>query len=178
MSIPQLKRLVAPGPARSRLLALAVLGSVSCAEPTGPAARDQSIALAVEPAAAGTRTATIRRLVLSSKTIILDATPVPYAVTIRNPNRTEMTEVFLQGEIVQAGGYRGAGGFNVDCGAGQAVLPAGTCTLDFTVGTSNGSAGEGTLVPGPAEFVLTLYQGFATPVPQDVQRVRVTLVNP
>lgn len=166
------------GSPAGRWIGLTVLGVLACAEPTGPGAPSQTIAAALEPAAVGPRAASIRRLSLESKTIVLDGTAVPYTVTLRNPNRTEMIETFLQAEVVQGSSYRGAAGANVDCGAGQAVLPAGTCTMSWLVATSNGAAGEGTLVPGPAELVLTLWQGFSTPVAQDVVRVRVTLENP
>ncbi len=178
MFIAQLERPVGHRSGRFGLIGLALLVTAACAEPTGPGTRDEALAFAVEPTAAGARTAAIRRLSLSSRTVILDATPVPYTVTMRNPTLIAMPEMFLQGEIVQAGGYRGAGGINVECGAGQGILPAGTCTMEWTVATSNESGGEGTLVPGSAEFVLTLYQGFSNPVAQDVARARVTLVAP
>jgi hypothetical protein len=178
MRIPPMKRHGLPDSPASRWIALAVLASVACAEPTSPGAPAQDIAAAVEPAAVGPRTASIRRLSLDSKTIILDATPVPYTVTLRNPNRTEMTETFLQAEVIQGSSYRGAGGINVECGAGDAVLPAGNCTMEWLVATSHEGGGEGTMVPGPAELVVTLYQGFLNPVAQDAIRIRVTLANP
>lgn len=178
MPIRQMKRHALPGSPALRWIGLAILGVIACADPTGPGAPAGTIATAIEPAAVGPRTASSRRLSLESKTIVLDGTAVPYTVTLRDPNRIEMVETFLQAEVVQGSSYRGAAGANVDCGAGQGVLPAGTCTMSWLVATSNGAAGEGTLVPGPAELVLTLWQGFTVPVAQDVVRVRVTLVNP
>ena len=51
---------------------------------------------------------------------------------------------------------RGAGGFSAQCPAAAGFLPPGTCTMALTVTASNTAGGTGTLVEGPAHFVLRL----------------------
>ena len=132
---------------------------------------------AVTAAAAPVRPVEIRKLSMSSKKMSLDGTGVPYTVTLRNPG-AELQEVFLQGIVLQEGADRGAGGIYVLCGADFGVLPSGTCAVEWTAGVSNDLPGTGTLVPGPAEFVLTLFQGNAATVALDEVRVKITLVAP
>jgi hypothetical protein len=142
-----------------------------------PAADDGLNPAAVTAAAAPVRSVEIRKLSMGSKKLIFDGTPVSYTVTVRNPG-PDLSEVFLQAMVLQGGAYRGAGGVNANCGAGDAVLPSGTCSIEWTAGADNGNPGDGTLVPGPAEFVLTLSQGFTTPVVLDEVRARIVLVAP
>ena len=156
---------------------LALSGCSDQATAPAPPPGDGLQTAAVTATAAPVRGVEIRRLALGSKKFILDGTPVSYTVTVRNPGAA-IPEVFLQGMVLQAGADRGAGGLNANCGAGDAVLPSGTCSMDWTAVANNDLPGTGTLVPGPAEFVLTLSQGFTTPVVLDEERVRIMLVAP
>jgi hypothetical protein len=142
-----------------------------------PAADDGLNPAAVTAAAAPVRSVEIRKLSMGSKKLTLDGTAVPYTVTLRNPG-AELQEVFLQGMVLQAGADRGAGGVYVLCGAAPGVLPSGTCSMEWTASVDNNLPGTGTLVPGPAEFVLTLWQGNETTVALDEVRVRIMLVAP
>ena len=142
-----------------------------------PAADDGLQPAAVTAAAAPVRSVEIRKLTMSSKRLRLDGTSVSYTATLRNPD-AELQNVFLQGMVLQGGADRGAGGVYVLCGAGVGVLPSGTCAVDWTASVDNSLPGTGTLVPGPAEFVLTLWQGNETSVALDEVRVRITLVAP
>ena len=155
--------------------ALAGCSDSTTAPPVGPGDGPQPASLTA--AAAPVRTVEIRRLALSSKKFILDGTPIAYKVTIRNPG-PDLSEVFLQGMVLQGDADRGAGGLNANCGAGDAVLPSGTCSMEWTATANNDLPGFGTLVPGPAEFVLTLSQGYATPAVLDEVQARIVLVAP
>jgi hypothetical protein len=160
------------------LLALTALAGCSdhTTAPVPPADEGLQPA-AVTAAAAPVRSVEIRRLSLGSKKLRLDGTAVPYTVTLRNPG-AELQNVFLQGMVLQGGADRGAGGVYVLCGADFGVLPSGTCSLDWSASVDNNLPGTGTLVPGPAEFALTLWQGNETSVALDEVRVRITLVAP
>ena len=160
------------------LLALTALAGCSDHTTAPAASADAGLRpAAVTAAAAPVRSVEIRKLSLGSKKLIFDGTPVSYTVTVRNPG-PDLPEVFLQAMVLQGGAYRGAGGLNANCGGGDAVLPSGTCTMEWTAAADNANPGDGTLVPGPADFVLTLYQGFSAPVALDEVGVRIVLVAP
>ena len=119
----------------------------------------------------------ITNLALSSTTLSIGGASVPYDVTIFNPG-SQLSNVFIQGEMIQNGNVAGAGGSNLLCPptSANAVLPAGTCTMSWIAVASNQSYAPAPLVPGAATFRLTLYQGFGSPVVLDTKSVAVTLV--
>ena len=122
-------------------------------------------------------TVAITNLALSTTTLAIGGANVPYDVTIFN-STSQLSNVFIQGEIVQSGNVAGAGGVNLLCPptSANAVLPVGTCTVSWSAGASNQSYSPAPLVPGAATFRLTLYQGFGSPVVLDTKSVAVTLV--
>ncbi|MFL5617327.1 MAG: hypothetical protein ACJ79A_02900 [Gemmatimonadaceae bacterium] len=119
----------------------------------------------------------ITNLALSSTTLSIGGAGVPYDVTIFNPG-SQLSGVFIQGEMIQNGNVAGAGGSNLLCPPTSAngVLPAGTCTMSWIAVASNQSYAPAPLVPGAATFRLTLYQGSGSPVVLDTKSVPVTLV--
>ena len=119
----------------------------------------------------------ITNLTLSTTTLAIGGANVPYNVTISNPN-SQLSEVFIQGEMIQNGNVAGAGGSDVLCppSSADAVLPTGACTMAFTAAASNQSYNPAPLMPGTATFKLTLYRGFTSPVVLDTKSVDVTLV--
>jgi hypothetical protein len=120
----------------------------------------------------------ISRLALSSITFAIGGEAVPYEVSFFNPT-SQLEDVFIQGEMLQNGNLAGAGGTNVRCppASAEAVLPAGTCTMQFTAVASNQSYSPDPLMPGSATFRLTLYQGFGgSPTVLDSMSVPVLLV--
>jgi hypothetical protein len=124
-----------------------------------------------------TGTLAITNLALSTTTLAIGGAGVPYDVTIFNPN-SQLSDVFIQGEMLQNGNVAGAAGSNLLCPptSANAVLPVGTCTMSWLAVASNQSYGPAPLVPGAATFKLTLYQGFGSPVVLDTKSVAVTLV--
>ena len=98
----------------------------------------------------------LENLVLQSTVLTLGVSGIDYTVDIVNTGK-QREGVFIQGEVSQGSALRGAGGSDVLCGAGQAVLPRGTCSMLFTAYTSNSAGGTGILVPGPATFILHVY---------------------
>jgi hypothetical protein len=122
-------------------------------------------------------TLAITNLALSSTTPSIGGAGVPYDVTIFNPG-SQLSGVFIQGEMIQNGNVAGAAGSNLLCPPTSAngVLPAGTCTMSWIAVASNQSYAPAPLVPGAATFRLTLFQGFGSPVVLDTKSVAVTLV--
>ena len=167
-----------------RLRVAAVFSSVvaiACSAESVPTGPDGSLApqFAEAPlAAAKSGLAQVRKLQLSSRTLILDGTGVPYVVKLFNPTNQTMSEVWYQVIIEQGTNYRGGGGSNANCTTVSADLPPGTCTMEFGTSVNNNLPGEGTMVPGPANLVLTLSRGYAAPVVQDIVTLRVMLVAP
>jgi hypothetical protein len=119
----------------------------------------------------------ITNLALSSTTLSIGGAGVPYDVTIFNPG-SQLSGVFIQGEMIQNGNVAGAAGSNLLCPPASAngVLPAGTCTMSWIAVASNQSYAPAPLVPGAATFRLTLYQGSGSPVVLDTESIPVTLV--
>ncbi len=101
-------------------------------------------------------------LQLDAYELPIDGDGVGYTATLQNYGYT-VSGVILQGEITQAGTpvtVRAAGGLLIDCGAGLGTLPTtAACEVHFTASASNSAAGNGTLVPGNATFVLRMYRG-------------------
>lgn len=131
-------------------------------------------------------TPTIASLELESLSIVIDGPSDDYTAQLQNPG-FPVTDVLLQGELVQEQGGTtitvGAGGTSIDCGDGLGVLPTTgteTCTIHFTATASTTAGGNGTLVPGPAQFVLHLYKAppDVDPTEFDSRTVAVTLTSP
>ena len=119
----------------------------------------------------------ITSLTIAPTTIAIGGPRATWTATLQNP-ASSLQNVLLQGYMVQGATRRPAGGVSVSCGSAIGVLPPGTCTVSFTAGASNGGAGTGTLVPGPALFELDLMQtsgGSTTTL--DTETVAVTLVS-
>jgi hypothetical protein len=95
-----------------------------------------------------------------------------YQAVVYNPGSTTLTSVTLQGSIVQGSVESPAGGTTVTCGNKGGFIP-GACAESFTVNPSNGQ-GYGLLVPGAAQFVLTLYLNGVL----DTKSVPITLTAP
>lgn len=155
--------------------------AIACSAESVPTGPETSLApqfAEAQLAASKSGLALVRKLQLSSRNLILDGTPVPYVVKLHNPTNETMSEVWYQVIIEQGANYRGGGGSNANCTTVSADLPPGTCTMDFTTSVNNELPGEGTMVPGPANLVLTLSRGFEAPVVQDVVTLRVVLVAP
>jgi len=110
---------------------------------------------------AGSRT--IDELDLSTTSLYIEGAAGSYDATILNtgaaiPGVATQDGVLLQGYIEQQGGEtsRAAGGTLVTCASPIGTLPNGTCNTSFSFSATNTAAGSGTLVPGPANFVLEL----------------------
>ena len=160
---------------------LSSVAAIACSGESGPTGPDGSLTpqfAEAQLAASKSALAQVRKLQLSSRTLVLDGTPVPYVVRLLNPTNETMSEVWYQVMIEQGANNRGGGGSNANCTTTSAELPPGTCDMEFGTSANNELPGDGTLVPGPANLVLTLHRGFAAPVVQDVETVRVVLVAP
>lgn len=113
---------------------------------------------------------------LSSTTLTIGGPNIPYEATVANGTGGTLSDVFIQAYVEQGEASRAAGGVVVLCGAGNGVLPPGTCSFSFTTIASNATAGTGTLVPGSATVRFELRQG--TETVHDVLTIPVTLVSP
>lgn len=142
------------------------------------ASRKTGIALVPAPTPPGGDPAILDVSFPTTSELILHGPNVPYVAELSNPTGTALGEVFLQGEIHQGDQITGAGGVIVRCAPdfADAVLPAGTCQVEWSVRATTDGTGS-TPTPGPAEFVLILYQGFdPSTVELDRFSVPVTIV--
>ena len=114
---------------------------------------------------------------LASSSLVIDGARVSYTVTLQNKGGS-VSNVSLQGAVVQGSVSQPAGGLAANClPTSPGVVPKGSCQMTFTAGASNANGG-GTLVPGPASFVLTMSldaAGVSTVL--DQSSVPVTLVG-
>lgn len=171
-----------PRPA-SLLLAAALAASAACSD--RPAPTDPVAAFIGDTAAlaqARPRRPTISSISLATTTLVIGGRQVGYTVVVQNPSFA-MSNVQFQAAITQGTTtLRYAGGYPAYCPPDAwGVVPNGTCTMAdvFVTGASNSAAGSGTLVPGAATFVLTMYQNSGnTPTLLDVKTVPITLVAP
>jgi len=124
----------------------------------------------------GQRRLSIVAVNLSSSSLVIGGASVSYTVTVENKGST-VSDVSLQGAIVQGAVSHPAGGFAANCPPNPTgVVPKGSCQMTFTASASNAN-GAGTLVPGPASFVLTMSLGAGgTSTVIDQKSVPVTLV--
>ena len=125
-----------------------------------------------------TNTLGIASVQLASSTIAIGGS-TPITVTVYNPSNADLSELLVQGEIIQGTADRAAGGTVVICGgATPGVLPPGVCTFQSVAIVSNTNSGNGTFVAGAATFQLTLelYDGTTT-TSKDVKSFPVTLVS-
>jgi hypothetical protein len=119
----------------------------------------------------------ITSLTLQSTTLAIGGTGVDWTATLNNPGGS-LNNVTLQGEFLQPGVERAAGGLAVVCGSAAGVLPPGTCTASFIATASNSLGGSGTLTPGAATFRLQLIEtNGGTSTVLDTKTVDVTLVT-
>lgn len=108
----------------------------------------------------------------SITSVVLDSYEIPieggtlYTAILENPGPS-MTGLILQGEMFQGSTVRAAGGHTVG------TLASGTSTRNGGVSASNQNTGNGTLVPGPATYVLALIDGSGTTL--DSESIPVTL---
>jgi len=112
-------------------------------------------------------------VLLNSTTLIIGGPNVSYTATVINGTGTTLSSVVLQGFVDQGGTSRAAGGVVALCGAGDGVLPPGTCSFTFSTLASNTTAGTGLLLPGAATARFQLLQGNTV---LDTFTVPVTLV--
>ncbi len=114
----------------------------------------------------------VASLSLDSPTLSVGGAGTGYTATLENAG-DPLSNVVLEGEIVQEMTRRPAGGAPVSCPVPDGTLPSGTCTMGSVAAVSNEGPGTGLLVPGDARFVLRLVQDGVT---LDQRIMGVTLV--
>ena len=155
-------------------LATLLLG-VACADaPTTPADASSPL-LAKTPKAKAPK---IAGVVTASTTVAIGGAAVAYTINLQNQG-PPVDSIIVQGEIVQGGVTKGAGGLYVLCGGTPGFLPTGNCSIAWTLSASGDPAG-GALVPGPATFRVSLLDDdnvqATPPVVLDVRNIAITLV--
>ena len=89
----------------------------------------------------GQRRLSIVGLNLSSSSLVIGGARVSYTVTVENKGQS-VSNVSLQGAIVQGSVSQPAGGFAASCIPNQpGVVPKGSCQMTFTAGASNANGG-------------------------------------
>jgi hypothetical protein len=147
-----------PRSAAHLLTAVALVASVSCADPittTGPSPQSAAATPLAAKVKDKDKAPRITTFTSASSTIVIDGPGTEYTVTVRNPG-VPLSGVLLQGTLRQGTTSAAAGGVIAHCPAYDAVLPSGTCTMSFTMNASTTASGGSTLVAGPAEFRLEL----------------------
>ena len=102
----------------------------------------------------------ITSVVANPQIFAIDGPTTSVTVVLYNPTGAAVSGLRLAETIVQAltSSQRAAGGAPVSCGAGDGVLPVGTCTMTLTAQASNESAGTGTLIGQIADLKVDLIQ--------------------
>lgn len=112
---------------------------------------------------------------LTSTDLTIEGVSTPYTVSIDNGTGSSLSDVGIQTWIDQGTASRAAGGVVALCGAGNGVLPRGTCRFGFSLNASNNNDGTGTLDPGSATARFQLLQGSTV---LDTFTITVTLAAP
>jgi hypothetical protein len=113
--------------------------------------------------------ASITSLTLASNEVVLDGPGTSYTAVMQNGGASR-SNVVLQGYLVQGAVTAPAGGVVALCGAGDGVLPTGSCTQSFTVN----AGGDDGLALGAATFRLEMRENG---VLLDSEEVPVTIVS-
>jgi len=120
-------------------------------------------------------TPTIAALTLSTDTLVIGSSSVPYTATLRNPGPS-LSNVRILSSITQGTTSRAGAGLVINCGSGSGVLPTAICTVSGVAVASNFTSGSGTLEPGGAIFSLQLVDANGKIL--DTTFVKVILTSP
>jgi len=159
---------------RQAALALITVGTIACG--TEPAT--SSLQPGDSPAMAKSKSKiSIAAIVLASSTIAINNPGTTYSITMKNTDGPGSL-IVVQAVMEQGTTSRASGGANVQCGAGNGVLPHGSCTLDNRPAFADEFVGgTGTFAPGPATLIITLNQFDGTTTTElDSRSIPVTLV--
>jgi hypothetical protein len=88
----------------------------------------------------------ITSVVANPQIFAIDGPSTTATVVLYNPTGAAASGLRLAETITQNTTQRAAGGASVSCGAGDGVLPVGSCTMTLSASASNSSAGTGTLI--------------------------------
>ena len=117
-------------------------------------------------------------IILDTTTVTIDGPTVGYTATVSNFTGSDLSNVSLQGLIIdQFGVVKPAGGANV-CSGFSGILPPGGCSFNFTVIANNSLGGEDSFSAGPAtaSFRLTVVDPVTgLPTSLDTLTVPITL---
>ena len=148
---------------------------VEIIDPPGPSPGTLGIGIRTfEPAGV-----VITDLQLSSTTLTIGGPLVPYTIELANQTATTFSPwIAVQVYIDQGDASRAAGGAIVTCGVPAGELPPGSCTENWTLNASNGGAGTGTLVPGPATARIMVWNEFLDAAGNSAYTVLATVTAP
>jgi hypothetical protein len=109
------------------------------------------------------KTVKLKSLQLSANTLRIDGPAVTAAIVIGNPNVAYQSGISVRADIAQPAARRRAFDVPTQCLPGDppGFLANGECSMSITATASNGPDGPngvGTLVPGSAEFVVSVIQ--------------------
>jgi hypothetical protein len=115
----------------------------------------------------------ITDLLLNSMELVIEGPGVGYTATIDNPG-PPLSDVVVQAYISQGETDKAAGGVVASCPLPNGQVPTGECQHSWAAYASNSFTGPGTLVPGPAELRVELWQSGTR---LDSYAVDITLVS-
>ena len=118
---------------------------------------------------------------VNPRNFAIDGPSTSVTVVLDNPTGATVSGLRLAETILQSltSSQRAAGGAAVSCGAGDGVLPAGTCTMTLAAQASNSATGTGTLIGQIADLQVDLIQNTSSgDQTQDTQSTTVGLLPP
>jgi hypothetical protein len=109
------------------------------------------------------KTVKLKSLQLSANTLRIDGPAVTAAIVIGNPNPAYQSGISVRADIAQPAARRRAFDVPTQCLPGDppGFLASGECSMTIPATASNGPDGPngvGTLIPGSAEFVVSVIQ--------------------
>ncbi len=136
-----------PGPATFRLQLLQSDGTTTTVLDT------RTVAVTLAP-----NHPVITSVTANPQTLAIDGPTTLVTVVLDNPTGAPVSGLRLAETIVQGTTTRAAGGTSLSCGAGDGVMPAGTCTMNLPASASNSAPGSGTLTASVADLSVALVQ--------------------
>ena len=140
-----------------------VMAALGCSETTAPTRTltPEEAALA----AGGNQRVKVRTLQLSVNTLRIEGPSISGDANISNSGPAIPSGASMQAVITQGAATREAASGPLTCSGSPGdvgKLPTGGCDIMFSATASNSRPGSGTLVPGPAVFVLRVMQTVGT----------------
>jgi hypothetical protein len=145
------------------MAAVALVAAGACGDQRSPTVPLAASDAPSEIQAGNGKTVKLKSLQLSANTLRIDGPAVTAAIVIGNPNVAYQSGISVRADIAQPAARRRAFNVPTQCLPGDTpgFLPNGECSMSIPATASNGPDGPngvGTLIPGSAEFIVSVIQ--------------------